>query len=234
LLDPDLDGSCDLMKGAVQSRKFLLSLIEMGLDISYEFIDPFLAPFIQDLVTVGFIGARTVFSQTHRQMAATLPMPIVFKNGLCGKLDGPLDAMQFCKSGIVTPKMGLKGPELVYAKNETTHLMLRGQYEGSNFHLAQKAALSMGERGLTGRIFIDCAHQNSRKNSLIQKELFNQFLSEWPDAVQGLMIECHSLEGNQNFSLYPKPGLSITDPCLSIETVYEALENTRNGHPLFT
>ncbi len=234
LLDPDLDGTCDLTKGALKSRKFLLSLIEMGLDISYEFIDPFLAPFVQDLITVGFIGARTVFSQTHRQMAASLAMPIIFKNGLCGKLDGPLDAMQFCKNGIVTPRMGSKGPELVYAKNETTHLMLRGNYEGSNFHLAQKAALLMEEKGLSGKVFVDCAHQNSKKNTLIQKELFHQFLLEWPKAVQGLMIECQSLEGNQNFSLYPKPGLSITDPCLSIETVGEVLEHTKNGLSLFS
>lgn len=234
LLDPDLDGTCDLTKGALKSRKFLLSLIEMGMDISYEFIDPFLAPFVQDLITVGFIGARTVFSQTHRQMAASLPMPIIFKNGLCGKLDGPLDAMQFCKNGMVTPRMGLNGPELVFGKNEMTHLMLRGNYEGSNFHLAEKATLLLKERGLKGKVFIDCAHQNSKKNPLVQKELFHQFLKEWPEAVQGLMIECQSLEGNQNFSINPKPGLSITDPCLSIETVYEVLEQTRNGLCLFS
>lgn len=229
LLDPDLDGTCDLLKGVLESRKFLLSLIEMGLSISYEFIDPFLAPFVQDLITVGFIGARTVFSQTHRQMAASLPMPVIFKNGLCGKLEGPIDAMRFCKNGVVTPKMGFNGPELVFAKNEMTHLMLRGHYEGSNFHLAQEAARMMEERGLTGKVFIDCAHQNSKKNPLVQKGLFHQFLKEWPEAVQGLMIECQSLEGNQNFSLFPKPGLSITDPCLSIETVHEVLELTRKG-----
>ena len=130
--------------------------------------------------------------------------------------------------------MGFNGPELVFAKNEMTHLMLRGHYEGSNFHLAQEAALMMEERGLTGKVFIDCAHQNSKKNPLVQKELFHQFLKEWPEAVQGLMIECQSLEGNQNFSINPKPGLSITDPCLSIETVYEVLEQTRNGLCLFS
>ncbi|NDE62969.1 MAG: 3-deoxy-7-phosphoheptulonate synthase [Chlamydiae bacterium] len=225
LLDPDLDGTCNLKKGALQSREFLLSLLEMGLDISYEFIDPFLAPFVQDLITVGFIGARTVYSQTHRQLAASLPMPVIFKNGLCGKLDGPLDAMQICKNGVISPKLTASGPELFWAKNESTHLMLRGDYDGSNFHLTQKAAENIQQRGLSGKVFVDCAHQNSKKNIRLQKEVFERFLNHWPQKVQGLMVECQRMEGNQPFDRCPKPGLSITDPCLSIDTVEAVLES---------
>ncbi|MFZ4773638.1 MAG: 3-deoxy-7-phosphoheptulonate synthase [Chlamydiia bacterium] len=231
LLDPMLDGSCDLEKGIVESRAFLIELIKKGLPISYEFIDPFLAPFVEDLITVGFIGARTVYSQTHRQLAATLLMPIVFKNGMEGRIEGAIDAMQMSRLGLTTPKMGLYGPEIVFAQNSRTHLMLRGGHDGPNFDLVTEALAQLTNRGIQGGVFIDCAHQNSRKNPGLQLTLLKKLLESSPQGASGFMIECHLNRGNQPFSSDPKGGLSITDPCLDIHEVAAALEITTALRP---
>jgi 3-deoxy-7-phosphoheptulonate synthase len=227
LMDPDLDGRCDFEKGILLSRKFMIALVEQGIPLSYEFIDPFLAPYVEDLVTIGIIGARTVYSQTHRQLAAALPMPVIFKNSLDGRLDGVLDAMELTQNGFFAPKMGPNGAEMVYAKNPFTHMMLRGGFHGPNHDQAEQGKNRIENRGLKGSVFVDCAHQNSFKDPLLQKKLLEQILSNDSPFIDGIMIECHLEEGNQPFSKKPKRGLSITDPCLSLMQVEQSLKLSR-------
>ncbi len=224
LLDPSLDGSCRLEEGVTASREFLLQLIELNIPTSYEFIDPFLAPYVEDLITVGLIGARTVYSQTHRQLAASLSMPVIFKNSLDGRLDGALDACQVAQKGLITPKLGLSGPELVFAKNPYTHLMLRGGHDGSNIELLESAHAAFKELDLTGSVFIDCAHQNSSKDPDLQLQLLEQLLTS-PTKASGFMVECHLQKGSQSFSATPAPGLSITDPCIAISAIEALMKN---------
>ena len=54
--------------------------------------------YIDDLVTWAAIGARTIESQTHREMASGLSMPVGFKNGTDGSLQLALDAMQSART----------------------------------------------------------------------------------------------------------------------------------------
>jgi 3-deoxy-7-phosphoheptulonate synthase len=230
LMDPDLDGSFNLEKGIELSRKFMMELVSMGLNLSYEFIDPFLTPYVEDLVTVGMIGARTVYSQTHRQLAATLAMPVIFKNGIDGRLDGAIDAINLNQKGMQTPRMGPHGPELVFGKNVETHLMLRGGMEGPNFHLVERGYEILRSRGLESKIFVDCAHQNSNKDCLMQKKLFQDLLLQETSGIQGLMAECHLEEGNQPFSTKPKGGLSITDPCIGFASLERCLLHYKSHH----
>ena len=221
LMDPDLNGECAIEKGIEYGRRFMVELVDMGLNLSYEFIDPFLAPYVEDLVTVGMIGARTVYSQTHRQLAASLKLPVVFKNGIDGSLEGAIDALYMAQKGLWFPKMGHYGPQLVFGQNLETHMMLRGGFKGPNLDLLSHGFLAIQKRGLNSKIFIDCAHQNSLKDPERQKKLFQTYLFDETAPIHGLMAECHLEEGNQPFSKDARGGLSITDPCIGLSNFLE-------------
>src|SRR5882724_8353685 len=91
--DPHLDGSQDIETGLKRARQLLLQITGMGLPAATEFLDPIVPQYIADLVTWAAIGARTTESQTHREMASGLSMPVGFKNGTEGGLQIALDAM---------------------------------------------------------------------------------------------------------------------------------------------
>ena len=147
-MDPDLNGECAIEKGIEYGRRFMVELVDMGLNLSYEFIDPFLAPYVEDLVTVGMIGARTVYSQTHRQLAASLKLPVVFKNGIDGSLEGAIDALYMAQKGLWSPKMGPYGPQLVFGQNLETHMMLRGGFKGPNLDLLSHGFFGDPKKGV--------------------------------------------------------------------------------------
>src|SRR2546423_282476 len=96
--DPHLDGSYDIDTGLKRARRLLLDLTAMGLPAATEFLDPIVPQYIDDLVTWAAIGARTIESQTHREMASGLSMPIGFKNSTDGSLQLALDAMQSART----------------------------------------------------------------------------------------------------------------------------------------
>ncbi|MGI9569601.1 MAG: 3-deoxy-7-phosphoheptulonate synthase, partial [Desulfobulbia bacterium] len=85
--DPGLDGSCDMMQGLRKARKMLINITEMGLPTATEMLDPITPQYIAGLISWSAIGARTTESQTHREMASGLSMPVGFKNCTDGGLD---------------------------------------------------------------------------------------------------------------------------------------------------
>src|SRR5229473_1104791 len=91
--DPHLDGSYDIEAGLKTARKLLLEITGTGLPTATEFLDPIVPQYIADLVSWAAVGARTTESQTHREMASGLSMPVGFKNGTDGSLQIAIDAM---------------------------------------------------------------------------------------------------------------------------------------------
>ena len=79
--DPHLDGSCDIAEGLRQARTLLLNLNNLGVPCATESLDPVTPQYLSDLISWSAIGARTTESQTHREMASGLSMPVGFKNG---------------------------------------------------------------------------------------------------------------------------------------------------------
>ena len=55
-------------------------------------LDPITPQYIDDLVSWAAIGARTIESQTHRQMASGLSMPVGYKNNTDGNLRPAVEA----------------------------------------------------------------------------------------------------------------------------------------------
>ena len=93
LYDPDLNETNNISKGLEITRKLLLEITKLRLPIATEFLDTIIPQYIDDLVSWGCIGARTVESQLHRQLASGLSMNIGFKNRTDGNIDIAINGM---------------------------------------------------------------------------------------------------------------------------------------------
>jgi 3-deoxy-7-phosphoheptulonate synthase len=231
--DPNLDGTFDMQAGLKRARAFLLEVGKLRLPAGTEFLDPFTPQYLADLVSWGAIGARTTESQTHRQMASGLSMPIGFKNGTGGSCQIAVDAMMAARSPHAFLGIDLDGRASVVntAGNLAQHLILRGGSSGPNYDADSVASATalLEIAGLLPNVVIDCSHANSNKDHNRQPIVFRNTLRQrvnGNDGVIGLMLESHLNEGNQSLGNDPfdlKYGVSITDACINWETTEELL-----------
>ncbi len=224
LYDPYLDGSCDLLAGLLLTRQLLVALAEMQIPCAVEFVDPLTAPYFEDLISWGFIGARTASSQIHRQLASSLPMPVGFKNCIEGNIENSIHAMQSSAERHTFFSATQEGQiaALRSSGNPHTHIVLRGSCQGPNYDInsVQKTLQALQSHTLKERLMIDCSHGNARKHEDKQQEVFFSVLEQIDKgnkAIIGLMLESHLEKGNQPLAQDPstlKYAVSITDPCL--------------------
>ncbi|SDU17004.1 3-deoxy-D-arabinoheptulosonate-7-phosphate synthase [Verrucomicrobium sp. GAS474] len=225
--DPHLNGTYDMEAGLVLGREILLKITEMGIPTASEFLDPIVPQYTSDIVSWAAIGARTTESQTHREMASGLSMPIGFKNGTDGSLQVAMDAMQSARHPHSFLGIDQDGcTAVVSAKgNPWGHIILRGGHKRTNFdpESIADAATRLRAAKLPPGLMVDCSHANSEKkferqetvwNSLIDQKLSAE-LKGSPDLI-GAMVESNINEGNQPFPNPAglKPGVSITDACI--------------------
>ncbi|HMP71967.1 MAG TPA: 3-deoxy-7-phosphoheptulonate synthase [Kiritimatiellia bacterium] len=225
--DPDLDDSCDIVKGLQTARKLIVDLGEMGLPVATEFLDPIVPQYLGDLITWAAIGARTTESQTHREMASGLSMPVGFKNGTDGRIQTAVDALMSASRSHSFLGIDQDGRTSVIKTlgNSDCHIVLRGGIQGPNYQAEQiQASLSLLQKhSLSPRVMIDCSHANSNKDPRKQVEVWKDILSQREAGCRGIMgamLESHLESGNQ-----PLPadvstlqyGVSITDACLGWE-----------------
>jgi 3-deoxy-7-phosphoheptulonate synthase len=233
--DPHLDGSNDIQTGIFWARELFLTLTDLGVPIATEFLSPFIVPYIQDLVSWGFIGARTSASQPHREIASYLPCPIGFKNSPEGNVDQAIHAMIAAGSPHRFPHINDEGSLAIVESpgNPYSHVVLRGSRKDSNYNHASIAETieTMDLHGLKNRVLIDCSHGNCQKEYGRQKEAFQTVLEQFErgnNKILGMMLESHLEEGSQYLSESPsslKYAVSITDPCLGWQET-EALVRT--------
>ena len=196
--DPHLDGSLDIASGLVQGRALLLEIAEMGVAPATEFLDPIVPQFLGDLVAWAAIGARTTESQTHREMASGLSMPVGFKNGTDGSFDVAISAM--IASGAPHAFLGID-PQghvgMVQSKgNPDTHVVLRGGASGPNYEAGAiaDAIAQLTKAGQAPRVLVDCNHGNSGKDHNHQPNVFRNVaaqIAEGQDKILGMMVESH-------------------------------------------
>ncbi len=149
--DPHLDDTYDIEHGIYHARKLLIEINEMGLPAATEFLDPISPQYLADVVSWAAIGARTIESQTHRQMASGLSMPVGFKNSTDGRLGVAVDAIR----SAMHPHSFLGIDQEGYSSVITTkgnpfgHLVLRGgpkpNYDEESIAAAE---LLLGKAGL--------------------------------------------------------------------------------------
>ena len=234
--DPNLDGSFDISNGLKRSREFLLKVNELGIPVATEFLDPFIPQYLADLVSWGAIGARTSESQTHREMASGLSVPVGFKNGTGGSNQIAIDAIISASSPHTFLGIDLDGnASIVHTKgNEVCHLVLRGGSNGPNYDekSVKEAENQMKKSGLDPKIIIDCSHANSNKDHKKQPIVFENILTQklkGNKSIVGLMLESHINEGNQSLSdpNNLKYGVSITDACINWETTNDLITDAQ-------
>ena len=221
--DHDLYGSFAIGTGLRLARHLLVDLAELGLPAGTEFLDPVTPHYLADAVAWGAIGARTVESQLHREVASGLPMPVGFKNATSGSVKVAVDALVAAREPhrFVGATAAGEVAVMTTAGNPHTHLILRGGTEGTNFGAAEVAdAVSMlTARRLEPRLMVDCSHGNSGRDAerqpAVAREIAARFAAGEP-GLMGLMLESHLVAGRQSLAGNQplRYGQSITDACL--------------------
>ena len=228
VMDPHLDGSHDIANGLALARGFLRDVLDLGLPTATELLDPITPQYIADLICWSAVGARTAESQTHRQMASGLSMPLGFKNGTDGSIVTAINAIKAASQPHTFLGIDLDGraSAVVTRGNPDCHVVLRGGATGPNYsavHIAQTEQLLV-KAGLIKSILVDCSHDNSSKQPERQPEVMREILGQIAagnTSIMGAMIESNLAAGSQPF---PQPreklryGVSITDGCIDWPT----------------
>lgn len=242
LNDPHLNGSFDINFALKQSRKLLRELTNLGIPIALEFVDPLSSYYLEDLVSFSFIGARTVTSPIHRQMASRLSMPVGFKNTLDGTWRHAVHAMKNAMHPQTFLGINEEGKiSIVHsAGNPDSVLVLRGGEKHPNYSCKsiESALQTLKMYDCPSRLIIDCSHGNSQKSLDNQIKVFEEIIKQIclsSDKIRGIMIESYIRKGKQPFlGSKPHPEISLTDPCLDLEATQRLLANAKQRlQPLF-
>ncbi len=231
--DPHLDGSQDIEAGLKIARRLLVQITGMGLPAATEFLDPIVPQYTADLVSWAAIGARTTESQTHREMASGLSMPIGYKNATDGSLQVAIDAMGAARSPHSFLGIDADGATGIVRTtgNPHGHVVLRGGRARTNYDAGSilEAESALIRHKLPPVLMVDCSHANSAKQHARQEDVWHSVIDQrvgGTKSLVGMMVESHLDEGNQPF---PKPvselkyGVSITDACINWETTERML-----------
>src|SRR3990167_824185 len=231
--DPDLDDSFHIEKGLRIARRLLLDLNELGLPCGTEALDPITPQYLADLVSWSAIGARTTESQTHREMASGLSMPVGIKNGTDGSIQVAVNALKSVKTPHHFLGINQDGKISKFSTrgNLYAHIVLRGgegnpNYDAANIKKCEKVLVT---NGLRTQIIVDCSHANSnkdyKKQEMVLKDCLTQ-ISKGNKSIVGFMIESNLDEGSQKIPedlSQLKYGVSITDPCVGWDTTEKML-----------
>lgn len=230
--DPHMNGSFDVEAGLRKARELLIYLTELGLPLATEALDPISPQYLAELFSWSAIGARTTESQTHREMASGLSMPIGFKNGTNGGLDVAINALQSAASSHRFMGINRQGQVALIktSGNPDGHVILRGgkqpNYDSVNVALCEK---DLAKQNLEPGIVVDCSHGNSnkdyRRQPLVADNVFNQ-ICEGNKSIIGIMLESNINAGNQSSDLpfdQLEYGVSVTDACIDFNTTEQLI-----------
>ncbi len=231
IYDPEINGSYNIEQGIFFARKLLLQIVDLGLPVGTEMLDLIFPQYVSDAVSWAAIGARTTESQTHRQLASGLSMPVGFKNATDGNLQVAIDAIKTANSEHSFIGVTEEGQIGVFrtAGNPYGHIVLRGgnQPNYSAEHIAflkvalKKAAIKCG-------IIVDCSHANSAKKHEQQRVALEDVIQQirnGEDHIAGVMLESNLKPGSQEIVIgkTPDPEISITDACIGWEETEELI-----------
>jgi 3-deoxy-7-phosphoheptulonate synthase len=231
--DPHLDGSQDIETGLKIARELLLEIVGMGLPAATEFLDPIVPQYIADLISWAAIGARTTESQTHREMASGLSMPVGLKNGTDGSLQVAIEGMSATRHAHSFLGINEEGVTSIVRTtgNPHAHVVLRGGRAKTNYDAEsiRAAEEKLAAEKLPPVLMVDCSHANSEKKFARQEDVWHSVIHqrvEGTASLIGLMVESSLFEGNQPIPKDLKDlryGVSITDSCIGWETTERML-----------
>lgn len=229
--DPDLNDSFNINKGLRLARTLLSDITGMGLPCATEFLDVITPQYFAELISWGAIGARTVESQVHRELASGLSASIGFKNATNGDVQVAVDAIKsatYPHHFLSTTKSG--STAIFETKgNKNGHVILRGGATGPNFskeHI-NECVEKLKKSNIDTKIMVDCSHGNSQKDHNKQKAVLADVCEQIKsgDDIFGVMIESNLVAGNQDINAKPLTyGQSVTDKCVDFDETIEMLE----------
>jgi 3-deoxy-7-phosphoheptulonate synthase len=231
--DPDMDDSFHIEKGIRIARELLLHLADLRVPAATEALDPIMPQYLSELISWTAIGARTTESQTHREMASGLSMPVGFKNGTDGSLSVAINALQSVRHPHHFLGITQQGQSAVFRTrgNRYGHIVLRGGGSRTNYDSVSVALCEreLEKASLPSNIVVDCSHGNSNKDPglqpLVAENLVNQIL-EGNRSLVGFMLESHLHWGSQPLTVDHselKYGVSVTDACIDWDTTEKLL-----------
>jgi 3-deoxy-7-phosphoheptulonate synthase len=230
--DPHMDDSCDMREGLRIARRLLIEINRLGLAAGTELLDPITPQYIADLVAWAAIGARTTESQTHREMASGLSMPVGFKNTTEGNPQAAINAIQSARRPHSFLGITQEGMSAVIrtSGNPDTHVVLRGgrkpNYDAGSIEECRRM---LAGAALEPRMMVDCSHAQTSKDFTKQPEVLRTLVDQvcaGSGAVMGAMLESNIEAGSQPVSSNRaalKYGVSITDPCIDWTTTERCL-----------
>ncbi|MFM2477667.1 3-deoxy-7-phosphoheptulonate synthase [Celerinatantimonas sp. MCCC 1A17872] len=231
--DPHMDNSFDIETGLHRARELLTWIAELGLPAATEALDPISPQYLSELFSWSAIGARTTESQTHRELASGLSMPVGFKNGTDGSLQTAINAMRSAAASHRFMGINQQGQVSLLQThgNPDGHVILRGgkqpNYDSVNVSLAEDA---MRDAGLEPCMIVDCSHGNSNKDHRLQprvaKNVVNQII-DGNHSIIGLMLESNIHEGNQSSDMPIEElayGVSVTDACIDWQSTEQVID----------
>lgn len=200
-LGPQAESCGSIARGLSASRNIMGRVASLGLPVATELLSPLVVPFVDDLLALGVIGARTTESQTHRELSSEVPFPVGFKNGTDGSLGVALDAMRAAAAPHTL--LGIDGRGALVERrtpgNPDTFVVLRGGKAGPNFaaeHVrrAEDAITGIGRRPA---VVVDCSHGNSNKDYRNQAKVAACVGEQIADGsnISGVMIESNIRAG---------------------------------------
>ena len=238
IYDPHLDGSHRIDQGIRIGRKLMVDISKIGLPIGIEALDLISPQYLQDLVSWTAVGARTTESPTHRKLASGISSAVGFKNNIDGEISVAINAIRSASANHSFISVTDEGSVAVFRTegNPHCHVILRGGRE-PNYDKASVTvcAEELRKAGIVENIMIDCSHGNSRKNHIRQldvlKDISKQLAAD-NTSIIGVMLESNIEEGNQpipNNLDEIRPGVSVTDACISWESTEAALRLFANS-----
>ncbi len=225
IMDPDLDGTANLSEGLRIARTLLGQIVDLGLPTATEFLDPITPQYIADLICWAAIGARTVESQTHRQMASGLSMPVGFKNTTFGGMSAVVNALKAATAPQTFFGISPEGVASMVSTrgNRNCHTVLRGGDAGPNYDAASVASATdaLAAGSVSPAVVIDASHANCSKDYEKMPAVFESIVAQRAAGnrhIVGAMLESNLVEGNQPIledRAAMTRGQSVTDPCIN-------------------
>jgi 3-deoxy-7-phosphoheptulonate synthase len=231
--DPHLDGSGDVNSGLRIARELLREVMDLGLAIGCEFLDPITPQYIADVVAWGAIGARTTESQIHRQLASGLSMPVGFKNRTDGDVKVAVDAVRAAAAKHAFAGVDESGtPAILHTEgNRDCHVILRGGRGVPNYgaEAVSEVLAQLRAEGLPERLVIDASHDNSGKDHNRQPQVVSEIADQVAagnPGIVGVMLESFLVGGRQDLDADADMvyGQSVTDACINWDTTVLALD----------
>jgi 3-deoxy-7-phosphoheptulonate synthase len=229
-----MDDSCDVEAGLRIARRLLLDINRMGLPAGTELLDPITPQYIADMISWAAIGARTTESQTHREMASGLSMPVGFKNTTEGNQQIAINAIESSRRPHSFLGITQDGVTAIVrtSGNPDTHVVLRGgkspNYDARSIEECQGL---LAKAGLEPRVMVDCSHAQTSKDYTRQPAVLDALVEQvrgGSGAIMGVMLESNIGAGNQPLAsdrTRLKYGVSVTDPCIDWATTEHCLSN---------